>query len=551
MAFQHPEHSASPTGATRKKRGEKESLLNYLCVHGIRGAMRPVHLLTVVLVSFLVGCAPLMNGQHSQPATSAVPASQSSGEDSAISGDGALHGSHTSSNDQFNFDADSGQPTVDVAMNSQTAESIAMEVERELRMFRENRQPPPGTLEGHPPPASEDNSIPIIVNEQVKQYIKFFQTEGRDAFQSWLARYIRYKDLIQDILRRNGLPDDLIYVAMIESGFRTSAYSRQHAAGLWQFMASTGRKYGLTVNPIIDERRDPEKSTQAAALYFKDLYKQFGDWHLAMAGYNAGEGTVCKAIERKKSNDYWELCESRYLKRETKNFVPKILAAAVIAKNPAEYGFTDIPDLPPLNYEIIAVDGPFTLKDLAEATGYAYAVLVDLNPALKKNRVPQSAKEYELKVPKGSGEIMLASAARAATKPRAHVRDNGRDEVTRHTIRRGETLSTIASKYGTSVRTLMELNNIARANAIKAGATIVVATNSSPERKTPQYTKTEYPSRSTQKRIVHLVRKGDNLWSLSRQYGVDLKDFYKWNDISQNKDLKPGDKLTIYVKEET
>lgn len=514
--------------------------------------MRPVHLLTVVLVSFLAGCAPLMNGQLSQPATNKAPHSPSAGEDGAVSDDGSSKSSPTSSYDQGRFDAESGQPAVEPVFTQDDAAAIAMEVERELAAFMNDHEVMVvETLEGHPPPGAEvaeDNSIPITDNEHVQKYIEYFQTDWRRAFHRWLARSNSYKDLIQDILRRNGLPEDLMYVAMIESGFRTSAYSRQHAVGIWQFMASTGRKYGLTVNPIIDERRDPEKSTQAAALYFKDLYKQFGDWYLAMAGYNAGEGTVCRAIEKKRSSDYWDLCESRYLKRETKNFVPKILAAATIAKNPEEYGFTDIQKIAPLDYDVIAVNGPFTLKELAEEAGYSYSELVDLNPALRKQRVPGSARSYELRVPRGSKDIMLASAERVKGNSQVVVRSK---YSAKHTIRRGETLSVIARKYGTSVKTLMELNNIRRASSIRAGATIVVAQQAAPERKTPQYTKTEYTRGPTQRRIVHLVRKGDNLWNLSRQYGVDWKDLSRWNDISDHKDLKPGDKLTIYVKEET
>ena len=511
--------------------------------------MRPVHLLTVVLVSFLVGCAPLMNGQLPQPATNTAPHSPSTGEKAAISGDRTSKTSHTSLYEQNRFGGESDHPAVDIAFSQETAEQITREVERELQAFVNSPEMIPETLEGHPPPtAAEDTGIPITVNEQVQKFIEYFQTDWRGAYKNWLARYSTYKDLIQDILRQNGLPEDLMYVAMIESGFRTSAYSRQHAAGMWQFMASTGRKYGLTVNPIIDERRDPEKSTQAAAKYFKDLYQQFGDWYLAMAGYNAGEGAVCRALEKNKSSDYWDLCETRYLQRETKNFVPKILAAATIAKKPEEYGFTDIEQLAPLSYDVISVDGPFTLKDLAEEAGHSYSQLVDLNPALRKFRVPASAKDYELRVPRGSKSIMLSSAKRVKSNSRADVRE---ESVAKHTIRRGETLSTIARKYGTSVQTLMELNNLRLAGSIRAGATIVVARTTAPERKTPQYTKIEYTRGPTQKRIVHLVRKGDNLWSLSQQYGVDWKDLYKWNDISSEKDLKPGDKLTIYVKEET
>ena len=393
--------------------------------------------------------------------------------------------------------------------------------------------------------------IPITINDSVENYIDYFQSRGRKAFGAWLSRSTRYKDLMQGILREYGLPEDLFYLAMIESGFNMKAYSRRHAAGPWQFISRTGRKYDLTVTRYLDERLDPIKSTHAAAQYLRDLYEEFGCWYLAMAGYNAGEGKVDRAIRKYKTKEFWKLCEYRYLKRETKNYVPKVLAAAIIAKQPEKYGFTNVNYLSPLVYDEIKVNGPLNLRKLAQSSNTSYRELVFLNPELKKKVVPKLRREYALKIPVNRKEVILASVKELAKQPM------GGGDFIRHKVRRGESLHVIAHKYGTTVKSIAELNSISRPSKIKAGKILLVDARRGVNhdggnypKKTVKYSskkKVEGSRASNQERFVHTVQRGDSLWELSKTYGVYWKDFYKWNKIDHHSGLKPGQKLVVYA----
>jgi membrane-bound lytic murein transglycosylase D len=222
------------------------------------------------------------------------------------------------------------------------------------------------------------------MNPRVAGFIKFYQSTGRKQFTIWLARSERYIPMMRKVLKSHGLPTDLVYLAMIESGFNPRAYSRSRASGPWQFISGTGRKYGLKMNYWVDERRDPEKSTVAAARYLKDLYDQFDSWHLATAAYNCGEGKMARAIKRYKTEDFWKLSRHRYLKKETRLYVPQIIAAAIIAKEPEKYGFNNIQYQDPLDYEGQAVPGGVTLKNIAKASGCSEQILRELNPELRQ-----------------------------------------------------------------------------------------------------------------------------------------------------------------------
>jgi len=215
-----------------------------------------------------------------------------------------------------------------------------------------------------------ESDIPLTVNSKVEGFIDFFQTSGRSGFAKWLSRSERYLPMMKEVLRKNSLPEDLVYLAMIESGFSPRAYSRASAVGPWQFVAGTGKRYSLRIDEWIDERRDPLKSTIAAAMYLKDLYGLFNnDWYLAAAGYNAGENKILRAIDRYNSTDFWDIAEGSYLKRETKNYVPKLLAAAIIAKEPAKYGFADVAYLPPLEFDTVVIESRTDLDLVADLIG--------------------------------------------------------------------------------------------------------------------------------------------------------------------------------------
>lgn len=252
--------------------------------------------------------------------------------------------------------------------------------------------------------------IPIQINKQVRNYIYYFSTDRKEIFSRYLARSTRYLPMIKKIFAEYGLPEDLAYLALVESGFSNRARSSANAVGMWQFIKGTAIRYGLRVDTYIDERRDPEKATHAAAKYLLDLYKQFGSWYLAAASYNCGEGRVQKEIDRNlDAKSYWELVEKYSLPTETSNYVPQMIAATIIAKSPEKYGFRNIPYQPPLKYEQVKVSEPTSLQAVAVATGTSLEEIADLNPELIRKVTPPEYSAYLLKIPPGKKEAFLAN----------------------------------------------------------------------------------------------------------------------------------------------
>jgi membrane-bound lytic murein transglycosylase D len=241
--------------------------------------------------------------------------------------------------------------------------------------------------------------IPVVFNDAVQYFVKYFTTEKRKVFANWLKRSRRYVPMIKDILRDHGLPEDLAYVAMIESGFNPKAYSSAKACGPWQFIYETGGRYGLHVDHWVDERRDPEKSTVAAALYLKDLFDQFGCWYLAAAGYNAGEKRIERAIERHQTDDFWELSKYNTLPRETREYIPRLLAAAIIAKDPEKFGLGGIEYERPAKFVKEKVPGGTSLCVLAKAASTDMAMVRNLNPEILTGITPPGVEEYAIKLP--------------------------------------------------------------------------------------------------------------------------------------------------------
>ena len=324
-------------------------------------------------------------------------------------------------------------------------------------------------VELSPPAKSTPPSDHTPINQQVQYFLDRFTRERRQVVDKWFGRAGRYLEMIRDTLRDRGLPEDLAFVAMIESGFNPVAVSRAGAKGLWQFMAGTARRYGLRVDQWVDERFDPEKSTLAAAAYLRDLYAQFGSWSLAQAAYNAGERTVERAIRVVGSTDFWALARSTSLRQETKEFVPQIHAATVIGQDPSRYGF-DVSGHAPTDVELVSVPPGTSLTAVAGAAGASADTLRTLNPVLVKGVTPPGA-PYRLKVPSGSsGAIQAALASgKPIPDPRAVVKGHV------HVVRSGDTVNSIARRYGVSVPDVLRGNNFTANHVLRPGERLVIA----------------------------------------------------------------------------
>jgi membrane-bound lytic murein transglycosylase D len=346
------------------------------------------------------------------------------------------------------------QPRVEVSLE---ADPWADAIAEAARLFKGHRVEAP--------------SFPVVINAQVQQFLDRFTGSRRDTVGLWLSRSTRYLAMIRDVLRAQGLPEDLAFVAMIESGYNPLAVSHAGAKGLWQFMAGTARRYGLRVDQWVDERFDPEKSTTAAAAYLRDLHKQFGSWALAKAAYNAGEVTVTRAIRGLGTNDFWAIAGSRFLRNETKQFVPAIHAATVIGRDPGRFGFEPSEYASPPT-EVVPVPGGTNLRTLAAGAGIGPEALQKLNPVLVKGVTPPGP-AYDLKVPAGSGARVAAVVrppkpvppARAATG--ATVAKASPGEL--YVVRPGDTMSGIAKQHGVSTSDLMRWNRIDRPERIRPG----------------------------------------------------------------------------------
>lgn len=393
---------------------------------------------------------------------------------------------------------------------------------------------------------------PVVIetNDKVKFFLDYFQGPKRGWMGRALQRSGRYSAMMKQILREEGLPEDLFYLALIESGYNPYAYSSAGAVGIWQFIAETGVRYGLRVDWWIDERRDPEKSTRAAARYLKDLYTQFGDWYLAAAAYNAGEGRVQRAIDACESNDFWHLSKRANLKGETKDYVPKFLAALMIAKEPEKYGFGPIAYDPPLLYETVEVPEPLEIATLARVCGQPAFLLRSLNPQINR---PYTPARCEIKVPQGSAAVFRANYAKLAPEERVVFR--------RHVVRKGENLAGIARKYGVPASAIVEMNDLPRGNQLRGGTALTIpVVQASAGRiggtesdrgfpsldrtpRTPPTSETLYSQPAARPRYE--VRRGDTLWKISQKLGVSLQDLCSWNGLKPTSPIHPGQVLAV------
>ncbi len=375
--------------------------------------------------------------------------------------------------------------------------------------------------------------IPVILNDSVESHLEYFKTRGRDLFQRWLERSARYIPMMKQIFKEKNLPEDLVYVAMIESGFNPYAVSWAKAVGPWQFMPATGAKYGLKINWWIDERKDPIKSTYAAAEHLKDLHNLFGSWPLALASYNAGAGKVQRAVLRTRSEDFWDLKASRYIRRETKNYVPKYMAATIIAKNPAAYGFT-VPEVEPFEYDEVEIAETIDLRLIARCAETSYEKIKELNPELKRWIIPPDISSYTLRIPKGSKEKFLENFA--AIPPEQKIKWE------RYEVMRGDTLAKVAAKFGSTREAIREVNGLGRVK-LSPGKHLLIPVGiagSSPDKNMIA------PETGRKEMILYRVKRGETLWKIARDHNVSVTDIREWNKGIGNT-LRQGQKIRLLV----
>lgn len=364
----------------------------------------------------------------------------------------------------------------------------------------------------------DHKAIPLTMNKHVEREIKRFQGFERKFFLESYERSRRYRGEIVKALKEAGLPKELSWLPLIESGFKVRALSRARALGLWQFIPSTGYKFGLKRSTWIDERLDPEKSTAAAIAYLKELHQIFGDWTTVLAGYNCGEGTVLRVIRNQKINyldNFWDLYER--LPRETARYVPRFLATLHILKDPAKYGFT-LEELDnPIPYEVVTIEKPVQLKAVADKLGVSLKELTTLNPELRREVTPSTL--YSLKVPIGRGELLIArldEIPRWSPPKRAYVY---------HRVRRGETLSLIALKYRTSVRVIVRANKIRKKHFIRVGQKLKIPLRKGAGRKVFAAKPKLLPGGK------YRIKKGDSLWLIAKKFNTNTKALMRINNL--------------------
>ncbi len=378
--------------------------------------------------------------------------------------------------------------------------------------------------------------IPIEINKDVDRWIDFFANKNHDAFQRFLDRGQPYQNLVVATLRDAGVPSEMYYLAMIESGFVLQAKSSVAAVGFWQFMPATGRRYGLRVDKHVDERRDPWRSTVAASIYLSDLNNVFNSWYLAMAAYNAGEMRIMNAIMRGKSRDFWELVRQKVLPAETMDYIPKFLAAYMIGKNPEKYGFTISDAASHEAFIGVNVPSPIKLSAVAEQTSIPLEVIQKYNPHLKGGMTPSDTKTYKIWIPKRF-ETAFNDNAEKLEDHRMAVREVklAEGKVRKfHRVRRGEHLNAIAAKYGLSLDELKEMNHL-RSNVVHRGQKLRIVTDATESKVAKADDKASAgDDDKDDSTSIYRVRRGDRLHGIAKKFGMTVAELKKINKLHRN-----------------
>jgi len=492
--------------------------------------------------------------------------------------------------------------TTDLLFLEATADDpVDAETTEDNQLLTDGDQSVPANEGDTVPAATVAFDVPVVENAKVQYFLDYYSGPGKKVFARWLERSERYLPMMRAIFAEEGMPEDLAYLAMVESGFNPKAYSWANAVGPWQFIESTGKIMGLEINWWFDERRDFEKSTRAAARFLGDLNRRFdGDWYLTIAAYNAGPGKINNAIHKYGTRDFWELTRGNYLQAETKNYVPKYLAALQIAKQPEKYGLSDLDYREPVPYETAIIATTTDLEVVADLCGVDYEQVKELNPELKRWCTPPHLSDYRIRIPAGTGERFRDGYEELPPSERANYQ--------RHKIRKGDTLLALAQKYRIRVKDIIDLNRIANPRALQLGQELILPLKKGytdrpitelrddynrtrlrtytvrsgdsiwkiacrfgvtekqlrvwnrlgwsnvirPGQKLQVSASGTYPkprakSKRTAQKIVYQVKAGDTLWDIARKYEVATKNIMDWNNLSDDHVLRPGDKLTLLV----